>query len=96
MDTTPGARPDLWTPSLKEPLHSCYVTKRGVEPDFTNYSKFQETPIFIETLDYIFHSGGWRVDDVLSLPDRSSVDGPLPNKEEPSDHLLLSAAMSLR
>jgi len=96
VETVPGSRPDEWTPSLKEQFYSSYVTKHGSEPDFTIYSKFQQDPIFIETLDYIFHSRGWRVDSVLALPDRSNVDGPLPNRDEPSDHLLLSAAMTLR
>jgi hypothetical protein len=87
---------DSWTPEVKPPLSSAYVTKEGAEPDFTNYAKVQEDPTFIETLDYIFHSKGWQVDSVLPLPHRDTVAGPLPNKDEPSDHILISARMSLK
>jgi mRNA deadenylase 3'-5' endonuclease subunit Ccr4 len=74
-------------------LHSCYVTKRGVEPDFTNYSKFQETPIFIETLDYIFVSADVQALDADELPAKDAVAGPFPTAVEPSDHVLLAATL---
>lgn len=86
---------DSWTPEVKPPLSSAYVTATGREPDFTNYAKVQNDPVFIETLDYLFHSKGWRVDSVLPLPHRDTVAGPLPNESEPSDHILVSAKMSL-
>lgn len=74
-------------------MESAYVTKNGCEPDFTNYAKVQEQPVFIATLDYIFQSEGWSVDAVENLPNRDSIVGPLPNKDEPSDHLLISAQL---
>lgn len=80
---------------MKPPLSSAYVTATGREPDFTNYAKVQNEPVFIETLDYLFHSKGWRVDSVLPLPHRDAVAGPLPNESEPSDHILVSAKMTL-
>ncbi len=74
---------------------SAYATKNGTEPDFTNYARIREDPVFIATLDYIFHSNQWSVDAVEDLPHRDTVEGPLPNKDEPSDHILISAEMSL-
>jgi 2',5'-phosphodiesterase len=80
------------------PLKSAYFTKYGREPDFTNYAKVKEDPTFIDTLDYIFYSssevgggGSVEVKDVLALPNRELVPGPLPNDDEPSDHLLMAA-----
>lgn len=86
----------MWTPSLETPLRSAYNTSLGSEPDFTNYAKIASEPPFIETLDYIFYSPDWTVESVKPLPHRDSVVGPLPNEEEPSDHILLSASLSLQ
>ncbi len=72
------------------------MTKTGQEPNFTNYAQVQEEPVFIETLDYLFHSKQWDVVEVEALSHRDSVAGPLPNAEEPSDHILLSATFQLR
>ena len=33
----------------------------GSEPDFTNYAQIREDPVFIECLDYIFHSPSLKV-----------------------------------
>lgn len=67
----------------------------GREPDFTNYAQVQDDPVFCETLDYLFISEEWTVDRVLALPDRSEVVGPFPTELEPSDHILISAHLSL-
>eukprot|EP01038_Epipyxis_sp_PR26KG_P008906 gene8906-12010_t len=85
---------DEWKPNVK-PFKSAYKTYSGKEPDFTNYAQVQNDPVFIETLDYIFHSDEWNVTGVQTLPDRSDVAGPLPNQNEPSDHMLISAEMKL-
>ena len=82
---------DDWTPALPQPLKSAYLTKLGAEPDFTNYAKVREDPVFVDTLDYLFYSEGIEVQDVLPLPSRETVPGPLPNDNEPSDHILLAA-----
>ncbi|KAJ1435545.1 Endonuclease/exonuclease/phosphatase [Ochromonadaceae sp. CCMP2298] len=86
---------DTWAPDLSPPLKSAYVTANGAEPDFTNYAKVQDQETFIETLDYLFYSPGWEVKSVKDLPPRGEVPGPLPNEAEPSDHILISAEMSL-
>ena len=79
-----------------QPLQSAYVTLTGSEPDFTNYAKVQNDPVFVETLDYIFHSKEWSVVDVEKLPHRDSIEvWPLPNNNEPSDHILISASLTL-
>ncbi len=85
---------DNWEPTLT-PLRSAYAVSSGQEPDFTNYAKIQDQETFIETLDYIFLSKEWGVASVAPLPHRSVVVGPLPNEGEPSDHILLSATLTL-
>lgn len=37
----------------------------------------------------------WRVSEVLALPDRSEVEGPLPNADEPSDHIMIASTLEL-
>ena len=49
----------------------------------------------MDTLDYIFMSKNWKVDSVLTLPSKLELVGPLPVETEPSDHLLLSATVSI-
>jgi 2',5'-phosphodiesterase len=86
---------DDWVPDVQPPLRSAYAVKNGAEPDFTNYAKVKDSPTFIATLDYIFHSPEWTVESVRNLPHRDNVAGPLPNADEPSDHLVISAELSL-
>jgi len=98
-----------WTPSSK-PVRSAYAialavsdhegatsAPAGKEPDFTNYARVKEDEPFIDTLDYVFISSEWNVDGVRELPNREDSGGPFPNldKDEPSDHLLLAANLSL-
>ncbi len=91
---------DNWRP-VCSPMRSAYASASSnrndqtKEPDFTNFAKTKESPTFISTLDYIFLSPEWIIRDTLCLPHRDQIEGPLPNKEEPSDHLLLSAVVSL-
>ena len=94
-DYPPIVPGDDWKPALVKPLRSAYKVKNGEEPNFTNYAKTEGTPEFIDTLDYIFLSDEWHVQDVLPLPHRDEVQGPLPNEAEPSDHVLISAELSL-
>lgn len=86
---------DSWLPEVKPAFKSAYVSANGKEPDFTNYAKIKDDPTFIETLDYIFHCNKWTVQKVKNLKHRDEVVGPLPNEDEPSDHVLISAEMSL-
>ena len=37
----------------------------------------------------------WQVESVLNIPHRELVKGPLPTEEEPSDHIMLSATLSI-
>ena len=62
---------------------------------FPSFLQVGNNPAFIDTLDYIFLSREWEVNDVLPLPMREVVAGPLPNEQEPSDHLLISATLTL-
>jgi mRNA deadenylase 3'-5' endonuclease subunit Ccr4 len=86
---------EQWTPALEVGFDSAYQTMNGQEPDFTNYAKIQDKPMFIETLDYIFYSPSLKVLAVKELPHRDQVAGPLPNQQEPSDHIMLAAKFAL-
>lgn len=83
-----------WRPTA-EPMVSAYAEATGAEPDFTNYAKINDDPPFIETLDYIFCSRAVGVRGVEPLPHRDSVAGPLPNADEPSDHILIAADLTM-
>ncbi len=86
---------DSWECVLPKPFRSAYKVANGTEPDFTNYAQVQDDPIFVDTLDYLFLSEQWTVDTVRGLPHRDEVAGPLPIETEPSDHILISAHMSI-
>jgi len=81
--------------SLK-PMNSAYAAANGKEPDFTNFAQIRDEPVFCETLDYIFLSQDIKVSSVKQLPPRGSIPGPLPTKDEPSDHLLLWAEIEVK
>ena len=90
-----------------EPMRSAYVTAWGREPEFTNFAHTGEvgnvggsTSLpFCETLDYIWLSEEWSVRDVESLPSKESLTAQsllsYPTEDEPSDHLLLAASLTL-
>lgn len=84
-----------WKPEFEYGFESAYKQQNGEEPDFTNYAQIRDDPVFIETLDYIFYSPSLKLTGVVELPHRDDVKGPLPNKEEPSDHILLGATFEL-
>lgn len=86
---------DNWSPNVDPPLRSAYKVLNGVEPDFTNYAKTVDSPMFIDSLDYIFMSDEWNVESVEKLSHRDEIGGPLPNKDEPSDHVLIAANLTL-
>ena len=71
----------------------------GSEPSFTNYAwtAWSDEP-FCETLDYIWLSPDWNVETVVSLPERSSLEGveSFPSESEPSDHILVGAKLQLK
>jgi 2',5'-phosphodiesterase len=79
---------------------SAYSVAQGKEPEFTNFSKIREQPVFMETLDYIFLSKHWKVLSVTELISKTAIIAatagrPLPDKEYPSDHLLIATELSL-
>ena len=85
----------IWKPTLGESVQSAYAIANGVEPDFTNHSRWKEEESYIETLDYIFISDGVKVQSVLELPHRDVARGPFPNESEPSDHILIAANLDV-
>ena len=80
-------------------LQSAYHTFLGKEPTFTNFAFTEwDTVAFKDTLDYIFLSPHWTVEAVEPLPeddDTQFATPSLPTIEEPSDHLMLVAQVSL-
>ncbi len=83
-------------------MKSAYAlyNKDGLESDFTNYAHngALSDESFIGTLDYIFLSDDheWNVKEVVQLKHRDDVeDGPFPNKDEPSDHVLIAATLEV-
>jgi len=82
-----------WKSSIKG-MRSAYAQHDHGEPDFTNYAhlKDDENP-FIGTLDYIFLSDEWNVMDVKSICHRNDANGPYPNDDEPSDHVVVAATL---
>jgi len=82
--------------------YASYEKNNGKESDFTNYAHngALSDESFIGTLDYIFLSGNcehqWNVVDVLKLKHRDEVlDGPFPNENEPSDHVMIAATLEI-
>lgn len=86
-------------PRLTKRFTSAYESKHGAEPDCTNYAvntafnKTGDVPPFIDTLDYIFLSEGLEAIDAPLIPHRDRIAGPLPNADEPSDHLAVTAVV---
>ena len=75
-------------------MKSAYAQHPHGEPDFTNYAHIREDENpFIGTLDYIFLSDNWKVRDVTPICHRNDANGPYPNADEPSDHVLISATL---
>jgi len=93
LDEKRNAELTRFASSVVSDLSSLQCT--GSEPDFTNYAQIREDPVFIECLDYIFHSPSLKCVGVRTLPHRDNVQGPLPNAEEPSDHIMLGASFHL-
>jgi 2',5'-phosphodiesterase len=90
-----GLQNDNWQPNLKYSLKSAYQEILGKEPDFTNYAKVKDKEPFVDTLDYIWLSPHWEVKEVINLPKKEEITSFFPNEENPSDHLLLGAELSL-
>lgn len=76
------------------PMRSAYAEKGG-EPNFTNYAQVRDNDPFVDTLDYIFLSPQWQVDKTKSIVHRDVSNGPFPNAQEPSDHVMIAADLQL-
>ena len=61
------------------PMRSAYAEKGG-EPDFTNNARAKEDDPFIDTLDYIFISPEWKVENIKSTVRRDIANGPYPKR----------------
>jgi mRNA deadenylase 3'-5' endonuclease subunit Ccr4 len=87
---------DPWRLGGFRPLRSAYKEYTNKEPAFTNYARSVGRDAFIDTLDYIFVSEDWTVKGVGETPVLTDdYEGPLPSSTEPSDHILISAILSL-
>ena len=99
---------DDWSVALKAPMRSAYrEAGLGIEPMYTNIAlgvrsdhkaNSPPPPVFSGCLDYIFMSSQWQVDGVkplLCVTEESYRDNIQPTQSEPSDHLLISADLTL-
>ena len=97
---------DDWEPIMNPPLLSAYFIKNKKEPRVTNDGHqisqnsdgtIRDSGRFSGTLDYIFLSDDrFQVIDVKELDNIfTEEEGPYPSKEEPSDHVLISANLLL-
>lgn len=93
----PGAMPMRSAYATASPLAGQSSSPKELEPEFTNYAW---TPWggcqFCETLDYIWLSEEWGVEGVVELLSRKELTvESFPSAEEPSDHMLIGATLSL-
>jgi len=101
VHSLPPLEHDPWEAKVSSPLRSAYPLALGGEPSFTNFAKTKwdaEGCAFMETLDYVFVSGEWRVNKVkplLSKADVPATTSSYPSASEPSDHVLLWADLEL-
>jgi 2',5'-phosphodiesterase len=86
------------------PVRSVYKEYNGTEPEYTNnaivsFMGGKPQPHFKETLDYIFISSQWKnitsIQALDYLPSKTEQDIPFPSENEPSDHVLIAANLTL-
>ena len=85
-----------WRPELSTPFTSAYAAASEdgkTEPAFTNFVSMPDDE-FCDTLDYVFVSPGVSVTGVDALPSKGDC-GPMPNKQQPSDHLCIAADLDV-
>lgn len=83
-----------FTPNVRA-VRSCYKEIMGEEPEYTNNAVVRDQDPFMETLDYVFVSDHWTVNGIEELGKKSDLTGPFPDVNEPSDHVLIAANVSL-
>ena len=96
-ETYPDKKYDVdWAPTLKG-MRSAYFEKNKKEPEFTNnaHNGALNAESFIGTLDYIFLSDEWKVLEVKDTPKKEELSCVYPSAEEPSDHVLIAASLSI-
>ena len=79
-----------------KPMRSAYMLCNKEEPEYSAF--IHTTPMerpFRKTVDYIFLSEGWCVNDVKPVPKIDFRNGPYPNVDEPSDHVMIAASLGL-
>lgn len=77
-----------------EPMESAYATINGEEPETTNFPTTESG--FTGTLDYIFYRDIQPVNVLkLASPSDKNQLQRMPNKTEPSDHLLINSTFEL-
>lgn len=86
---------DGWSSKVPERMASAYCQVHGSEPDFTNYSVLPHQK-FVDVLDYIFLSNGCQATEVRDLPAIQDISRALPNREQPSDHLMIAATVRIQ
>eukprot|EP00750_Incisomonas_marina_P020255 INCI3873.1.p1 GENE.INCI3873.1~~INCI3873.1.p1 ORF type:complete len:396 (+),score=69.92 INCI3873.1:129-1316(+) len=89
-----------WRPQLLTPLDSAYCKASGKagaagEPEYTNHTFSGGNP-FTGTLDYIFISSHFDVSSVIETPPLTDETVICPNHDEPSDHILIGATLTVR
>eukprot|EP00475_Leptophrys_vorax_P008070 TRINITY_DN15174_c0_g1_i1.p1 TRINITY_DN15174_c0_g1~~TRINITY_DN15174_c0_g1_i1.p1 ORF type:complete len:431 (+),score=104.73 TRINITY_DN15174_c0_g1_i1:171-1295(+) len=93
--TYPTLHPeDKWTPALVEPVQSAYSAFLGREPEFTNHASNYGNK-FTGTLDYLFISRNVSVLNVLRLGKLSETRSTFPNRNEPSDHIMIGSILRI-
>ena len=86
-------KPVMWSIKQNEKLISTYAYIHGEEPEFTYNSKnkFGE---FNSTLDYIFCSDGWNIEDSKVIGFDSENKEWCPSATQPSDHYMVYSTLS--
>eukprot|EP00755_Sulcionema_specki_P036424 Sspe_Gene.106898::Locus_84971_Transcript_1_1_Confidence_1.000_Length_1162::g.106898::m.106898 len=88
----PSPPAETWSLAVS-PVRSAYAEANGTEPEYTNKAWGPGEHPFVGTLDYIFCSKEWKVLDTLRI---KPSDAPsYPTSEEPSDHVMIGATLSL-
>eukprot|EP01062_Namystynia_karyoxenos_P073443 TRINITY_DN70240_c0_g1_i1.p1 TRINITY_DN70240_c0_g1~~TRINITY_DN70240_c0_g1_i1.p1 ORF type:complete len:382 (+),score=86.16 TRINITY_DN70240_c0_g1_i1:87-1148(+) len=78
------------------PLSSAYAAATGVEPMWTCHAQqTRDAEPFTGTLDYILASPQWKVEEVMPLPAEPPSVKSHPTADEPSDHIMIGARLSL-
>jgi endonuclease/exonuclease/phosphatase family metal-dependent hydrolase len=105
----PPAREGAWSVELPSHFVSAYKAAKGAEPELTTMATQvdprnpqPDPPSFVGSIDYIFMNNGsaaaWAVKAVGRLPSLEEAKAACvsyPTADEPSDHLLLWADLSL-